>query len=121
MNTRRQPLKFCDDWEPMFPVQALFNAISDDCLVDVVRHFLNRHGYSSDYCHCHFPADLDPDEPSFQGVLFSHFDDMILITKARFADVLDRVLVSYKAVAPVGASTLSMLLTEFRRLISDSQ
>jgi hypothetical protein len=121
MIARRQPLKLCTDWEPLFPVQALFNAIGDDGLLDIVRHLLNRQGYSSDYCHCHFPADLDPQEPTFQGVLFSHFDDVIVITEAHFADVLDTVLASYQPVDPAGADVLSELLAEFRQSINDPQ
>jgi hypothetical protein len=118
MTARRQPLKLCGDWEPLFPVQALFNAISDDSLLDVVRHLLNRQGYSSDYCHCHFPADLDPQEPTFEGVQFSHFDDVIVITEAQFADVLDRVLLSYHAVDRTRAVVMSQLVSEFRQSIS---
>jgi CDI immunity protein len=119
MTARRQPLKLCGDWEPLFPVQALFNAISDDSFLDIVRHLLNRQGYSSDCCHCHFPADLDPQEPTFEGVLFSHFDDVIVITEAHFADVLDRVLASYQHVDPTGADVLSKLLAEFRQSINE--
>jgi hypothetical protein len=119
MTARRQPLKLCTDWEPLFPVQALFNTIGVDSLLDIVRHLLNRQGYSSDYCHCHFPADLDPQEPTFKGVQFSHFDDVIVITEAHFADVLDTVLASYHPVDPAGADTLTKLLAEFRQSISE--
>jgi hypothetical protein len=120
MIARRQPLKLCTDWEPLFPVQALFNAIGDDGLLDVVKHLLNRQGYSSDYCHCHFPADLDPQEPTFVGVLFSHFDDVIVITEVQFADVLDAVLASYQPVDPAGAAIMSELVNEFRQSIGDA-
>jgi hypothetical protein len=119
MTARRQPLRLCTDWEPLFPVQALFNAIGDDGFLDVVKHLLNRQGYSSDYCHCHFPADLDPQEPTFNGVLFSHFDDVIVVTETQFADVLDTVLASYQSVDPAGADTLTKHLVEFRQSISE--
>jgi CDI immunity protein len=119
MPTQRPRLKICGDWEPLFPVQALFNAISDDSFLDIVRHLLNRQGYSSDYCHCHFPADLDPQEPTFEGVLFSHFDDVTVITETQFADVLDLVILDYRAVDCSGAAVLSQLLSEFRQTISD--
>jgi hypothetical protein len=121
MIARRQPLKLCGDWEPLFPVQALFNAISDDSFLDVVRHLLNRQGYSSDYCHCHFPADLDPQEPTFQGVLFSHFDDVIVITEAQFADVVDLVISDYRTIDDAGAFVVSRLVAEFRHTISASE
>jgi CDI immunity protein len=118
MPTQRPRLKICGDWEPLFPVQALFNAIGDDSFLDIVRHLLNRQGYSSDYCHCHFPADLDPQEPTFEGVLFSHFDDVIVIAESQFADVLDRVILTYHAVDRTGAASLSQLVAEFRQSIS---
>jgi CDI immunity protein len=117
MPTQRPRLKICGDWEPLFPVQALFNAIGDDSFLDVVRHLLNRQGYSSDYCHCHFPADLDPQAPTFDGVQFSHFDDVIVITETQFADVLDRVILDYRAVDDAGAFVLSRLVSEFRHTI----
>jgi CDI immunity protein len=117
MQNRRLPLKLCGDWDPEFPVQAFFNAISDDALVDIVTHLVKWQGYSSDYCHCRFPADLDPAEPKFEGVRFSHFDDTIVITEGRFADVLTLVCGSYQEADPAGAIAMSELVGEFRQTI----
>jgi CDI immunity protein len=115
MLNKRQPLKLCGDWDPDFPVQAFFNAWSDNSLPGIVRHLVNRQGASSDNCHCHFPDDYDPEMPKFTGVLFSRFDDSIIITECRFADVLDVVCESYRAVDPAVAKVMAELIIEFRQ------
>jgi CDI immunity protein len=117
MENQRQPLKLSGDWAPEFPVQAFFNAWSDDSLVEIVSHLVNRQGASSDYCHCHFSDDYDPEMPKFEGVLFSHFDDSILITEGRFADVLELVCDSLRVVDPKAARVMTNLILEFRRSI----
>jgi hypothetical protein len=117
--TQRHPLKLCDDWDPLFPVQAFFNAISDDSLVDIIAHMVKRQGYSSDYCHCRFPGDLDPAEPTFKHVRFSHFDDVVVIAEDQFADILDLVAASYSGVDPAGTALIANLASEFRHDISE--
>jgi CDI immunity protein len=114
----RQPIKLCSDWEREFPVQAFFNAISDDALLDIVSHLLKRQGYSSDYCHCRFPADLDPNEPTFEGVRFSHFDDSLEITERRLAEVLDMVCETFQTVDQPATREMAKLVIEFRQSIS---
>jgi CDI immunity protein len=118
MANRRPPLKLCGDWDPEFPIQAFFNAWSDHSLLDIVRHLVNRQGASSDYCHCHFADNFDPDLPTFAGVLFSHLDDSIIITEARFADVLELASENLRAVDPAGATAMAKLIFEFRQSIS---
>jgi CDI immunity protein len=112
MTSHRQALKRCGDWDPEFPIQAFFNAIGDDALVDIVTHLVKRQGYSSDYCHCRFPEDLDPAEPKFEGVRFSHFNDTLVVTEDCFADVLRIVIESYQVVDPAGVRVV-----EFRQSI----
>jgi CDI immunity protein len=117
--TQRHPLKLCEDRDALFPVQAFFNAIGDASLVDIITHLVKRQGYSSDYCHCRFPGDLDPAEPTFNGVRFSHFDDVVVIAEDQFADILDMVAASYSGVDPAGAVLIEKLASDFRDDINE--
>lgn len=117
MIERRTPLKLCEDREPMFPVQAFFNSIGDRSLPYVVTHLLTRTGFSSDYCHCRFPADLDPGEALFVGVQFLLFEDHIVISEKQFADILETDLQNYLAVHPEPASVLIEHLEAFRQIM----
>jgi hypothetical protein len=64
-----------------FPVQAFFNAVSDNSFVDAVDCLTKGIGYSMNDAHCTFPTDLDADEKPFHGVRFSLFEQSATITR----------------------------------------
>lgn len=77
--------------ESMFPVQAFFNAIPDDCFDKVLASLQGHVGYSINDCHCQFPSDLDPDEESFSGVRFSIYEDEVILDDEDFQGILEKV------------------------------
>ena len=80
-------LKFDD--ESLFPVQAFFNAISDDCFLKVISSLIERVSYSINDCHCDFPNDLDDDEEFFSGVRFSLYEDIIIISSKELSKYIN--------------------------------
>jgi hypothetical protein len=118
MVRRRQALEIVGDWDPHFPVQAFFNAISDDSLLDIVGHLVGRQGAGINDCVCLFPSDLDPGEVPFEGVRFSLFDDKVVISLSQFADWLDHVGASYCQAYPSQAHRMTARVIEFRQSLA---
>jgi hypothetical protein len=114
----RHPLKLCDDRDPLFPVQAFFNAIGDDSLLDIMGHLAKRQGAGINDCVCSFPSDLDPTDVPFEGVRFVLFGDVAVITLEQFASWLDLVGDSYCAAHPKRAHRMTALVQEFRRTLA---
>ena len=83
------------EYAPLFPVQAFFNAISDDSLIRAVGCLTNGIGYCSNEVACNFTADLDPDEEPFDGVRFSLFEDSIIISLEQLRHFLELVCSGY--------------------------
>jgi CDI immunity protein len=111
MTTSRTLLKLYDDWDPLFPVQAFFNSVSDASFVATMAHISNGHGCSTDYCHCRFPSDVGPNEPSFDGVQFSLFKDAVVISYRDFADYFSQVCRDYLAQHPTDADLIVNIVT----------
>jgi len=96
--------------ECLFPVQAFFNALSDDEFIRVIGLLSNRVGYHPDYCHCYFPEDLDPGEELFEGVCFSIFEDKIVISLEELNDVIRLACAEYVSRNPVDEGRVKEIL-----------
>ena len=77
-------LNFVKDNDPLFPVQAFFNAISDDSFVRTVENLSKNIGAAFDDCDCEFPGDLDPGDETFEGVRFSLFEEEVVVDQNTF-------------------------------------
>lgn len=87
-------LSLVADRDPLFPVQAFFNAIWADDFVSVIRHLAGGVGYGINAVHCGFLGDLDPWEEPFEGARFSLFEEEVVVgldTFTRFAVEASRV------------------------------
>ncbi|MBU8895428.1 hypothetical protein KRR26_07420 [Corallococcus sp. M34] len=71
-------ISIVSDFDPLFPMQAFFNAIGAGEFVDVIEGLLNGVGRGLDGVDCDFPGDLDPGEPRFDGVRFSLYEDVVI-------------------------------------------
>jgi hypothetical protein len=80
-----------NDRDPLFPVQAFFNSISDSSFVSIVSSLVKKIGYCTDNACCAFPGDLDPGEEVFEGVRFSLFEDVAIIDSKSFLNYLELV------------------------------
>jgi CDI immunity protein len=116
MPERREPLKLCQDRDPLFPVQAFFNSVSDVSFLYVMTHISKGVGFSSDYCHCRFPADFEPhdNEPTFHGVQFSLFEDIVVISYDDFANYFEMDCLNYLAKHPSETEAVHAILTMVR-------
>ena len=85
------PDRLMIDDESLFPVQAFFNAVSDESFIRVMDSLTNEVGYSINECDCSFPGDLDPGEEVFQGVRFSLFEQSAVISNQELANYIKEV------------------------------
>jgi len=77
-------LEQLSDRDPLFPVQAFFNALGDRTFVDALADLLRGVGHGVNEAHCEFPGDLDPGEPRFEGVRFRLFEDEVVVSRETF-------------------------------------
>jgi CDI immunity protein len=103
-------MKLCGDRDPLFPVQAFFNSVSDDSFLRALACITQSTGFSTDYCHCRFPTDLDPEELRFEGVQFSLFQDVIVIPHHDFVTYLGMACQSYLEVRADDSQNIAKLL-----------
>ena len=75
----------------LFPVQAFFNAISDDSFLKTLEAFSKGVGASFDDCHCEFPNDLDPDDEPINGIQFALYDQEVVVSSDEFVGYLEKV------------------------------
>lgn len=84
----------------LLPVQAFFNAISEDRFIQTLEAFSKGVGASFNDCHCEFPGDLDPEDNPIEGVQFALYDQEIVITNAEFLKYLITVCDSFVGERP---------------------
>lgn len=75
-----------------FPITAFFNAISNTVFLDVIKQFTLGIGGGFDDAVCTFPGDLDPDEISFNRIMFSLHDEEIIVDNETFLYYLEKSL-----------------------------
>jgi hypothetical protein len=116
MTVRRSPLELCKDRDPLFPVQAFFNSISDMSFISTMSHISESHGFSTDYCHCRFPSDFDPwdNQKPFAGVQFSLFNDTVVISRSDFLIYCAMVCERHLDVNPDNKSAVEDILAKLR-------
>lgn len=83
-----------------FAIQTFFNAVSDLNFVDVIRRLFQGIGQTINDNHCTFPVDLDPGEPSFEGVRFSLYEDEIVISRAELYHWIKQAAQAYVSEHP---------------------
>jgi hypothetical protein len=94
----------------LFPIQAFFNAVSDDSFVHVVDCLTSGIGFHIDETDCMFPSDLDPGEEPFDGVQFSIFEDNVVISLAQLREYLDTICRHHIASHPEDMAIITQLL-----------
>lgn len=77
--------------ERLFPVQAFFNAISDNAFVRIMLDLKRGVGSGVNDCFCEFPNELDPGEEPFEGVRFSLFEDEVVLSLNELNKYIDQV------------------------------
>lgn len=95
----------------LFPVQCFFNAVYDDQFVEVIGRLLRGIGHGSNEAHCTFPDDLDPGEEPFEGVMFSIFEEVVVLKHEEFLNYLREACRSYLATHPDDDDEINRLLT----------
>jgi CDI immunity protein len=103
-------LSIVSDEDPMFPVQAFFNAISNDHFVFTISNLLQGVGAGFDVAYCEFPEDLDPSDESFEGVRFSLYEDEIIVDYQTFMQYLKLACKQYIKEHPEDHNKLEQLL-----------
>lgn len=103
--------KFPAKW---FPVQAFFNAVSEDEFPRMVMDLTNHIGWHVDVCHCEFPEGLEPDEEPFEGVKFSIYQDEIVLSYDDFIAAVRQACNEQKRRRPDQAQTLDMTLQRLK-------
>src|SRR5699024_3608731 len=73
-----------------FPIMAFFNAIPNVDFLDVIKQFSFGIGGGFTDAVCTFPGDLDSDETSFDGVMFSLHDEEIIVDNETFLYYLEK-------------------------------
>jgi CDI immunity protein len=110
LSTMPKRIVICDDWDPKFPIQAFFNAISDSDFVTVVSNLMKQVGHCDNDACCIFPSSLDPDEEVFEGVRFSLFNDRIVIDNSSFLSYLALACESYVGSHPNDNDSIQKIL-----------
>lgn len=78
-----------------FPVITFFNAIPNSDFLEVIEQFSLGIGRGINNTICTFPEDLDPDEGSFEGVMFSIDDEEIVVDREVFLYYLEKACLVY--------------------------
>ncbi len=74
--------------DDLLPVQAFFNAISDDGFLGTLEAFSKGVGASFNDCHCEFPGDLDPEDEPIEGIQFALYEQEVVVSNAEFLEYL---------------------------------
>ena len=101
--------------DSLFPIQAFFNAIGDGSFVRMLDSLTNGIGFSINDCDCSFPADLEPDEKTFDGVRFSLFERNIVISTAELARFLRIACDEFVKTCPNETQAVNRLLSRMGR------
>lgn len=104
------PDRLTIDDDILFPVQAFFNAVSDDSFIRVMDSLTNGVGYSIYECDCSFPGDLDPGEEIFQGVRFSLFEHSVVISNQELSSYIRKVYKGFVDRFPKEQENLARIL-----------
>jgi hypothetical protein len=78
-----------------FPVIAFFNAIPNSNFLDVMEQLSLGIGRGINDTVCTFPEELDPDEETFEGIMFSLYDEEVIIKHQTFLYYLQMACAVY--------------------------
>lgn len=85
------PDRLTVDDESLLPVQAFFNAVSDESFLHVIDSLVNGAGCVINDCGCLFPGDLDSGDEIFAGVQFFLFEQTVVISNQELAGLIKEV------------------------------
>lgn len=103
-------LEIVGDSDPLFPVQAFFNAVSDDSFVRTVSNLVVGIGAGADDAFCEFPGDLDPGDDPFEGVRFALYEDEVAVDERTFRRFLRLACDAYISAHPEDVEKIEDLL-----------
>ena len=93
-----------------FPIMAFFNAIPNVDFLDVIKQFSFGIGGGFNDAVCTFPGDLDSDETSFDGIMFSLHDEEIIVDNETFLYYLKKACLVFVEDFPNGKSLIDTFL-----------
>lgn len=100
------------DDDPLFPVQAFFNAIAASDFVETLAGLARGIGQGINVAGCEFPADLDPGEEPFEGVRCYLFEEEIVVDDHTFAKFVRLACQSHLSEHPQDRDAIDALLIE---------
>jgi hypothetical protein len=100
------------DDDPLFPVQAFFNAISASDFVETLADLARGIGHGINVVSCQFPAGLDPGEEPFEGVRCYLFEEQIVVDDDTFARFVRLACQSHLSEHPEDRDAIDILLIE---------
>lgn len=104
-----------------FPVQAIFNMVSDDRFIQVIKSISEGHGFGENYGACVFPDDLDEYEIATRGVLKGvefglHNGETVILDYQMLYYYLEKVCNGYIEDFPQKKEDIDRMLAQFRCL-----
>ena len=93
--------------DSLFPVQAFFNALSNEDFVRIVSSLSTGVGAVVNEVSCLFPGDLDPTDEPFSGVEFSCGPDEIRLSRPEAAKYLKMAVEAHLLENPPDAEALA--------------
>ena len=103
-------LSIVGDDDPLFPIQAFFNAIGDHSFIETIARLLKGIGAGFDDVFCEFPSDLDPGEEPFEGVRCALYEDEIVVDLDTFGRFLKLACENYVREHPEDKAQIDSLL-----------
>ncbi|WP_042473908.1 ribonuclease toxin immunity protein CdiI [Bacillus ndiopicus] len=78
-----------------FPIISFFNAIPESDFLEIIEQFSLDIGRGINDAVCIFPTDLDPGEELFEGVMFSLYDEEVIVDNETFLYYLEKACQVY--------------------------
>jgi len=97
-------------YDRLFPVQAFFNEVSDSDFVMMVDSLTQGVGMGLNVANCTFPGDLDPWQEPFDGVMFSLYEDEVVVDIPSFRHFLTLACEAYVREHPEDRAEIAELL-----------
>ncbi|WP_094605341.1 hypothetical protein SPSIL_002560 [Sporomusa silvacetica DSM 10669] len=96
-----------------FPITAFFNAIPDRDYLETIERMSMGFGTAYNEVNCQFPGDLDPWENTFDGIMFSVFDEEVIADYPTTYRFLKEASKSYSEDNPQDFDKINLLIKRF--------
>ena len=102
-----------------FPVQAIFNMLSDDRFIRIMKGISEGHGFGENYGACTFPDDLDEYDIAttgmFEGVEFGlHNGETVILDYQTLYYYLEKICNGYIEDFPQKKEDIDKILAQIR-------